>query len=268
MREDYRLLTPENVELEFDVAGLGSRVAAALIDYCIISVCYLVLILGVAFISGLARAIAPASIESGRGSAAIFALFAVALLVGFLAWWGYFLLFELTWAGQSPGKRALGLRVVRRDGQPLDFTAALVRNILRWIDQVAMIGVFVMVFDTSSRRLGDMAAGTLVVRDPRGLRTKALEPIALPTVADTSVQALPNAARITMDHYTLIRDYFDRARVIKGPSSDALAATLARELARVLEIHPTDVGPPERFLATVARAFEERHRYSETLPSS
>ena len=122
MREDYRLLTPENVELEFDVAGLGSRLAASLIDYTIIFVGSFVLFFGALFLGGVVGG----GYQQWFGSspkieiAVGIAIVALGVLILFAGWWGYFILFELVWAGQSPGKRGLGLRVVRRDGQPLD----------------------------------------------------------------------------------------------------------------------------------------------------
>jgi uncharacterized RDD family membrane protein YckC len=262
VREDYRLLTPENVELRYDVAGLGSRLGAALIDYTIIMVGYIAIFLGAAMFTAFVGQVAPPprDLRPFFDNAAI----AAGLALGFFGWWGYFLLFELLWGGQSPGKRALGLRVVRRDGQPLGATAALVRNTLRWIDQVLLLGVFVMLIDSASRRLGDMAAGTLVVREPRALQRQAFETVAMPEVPEAWIQALPNAGRITTTEYTVIRDYFARAGNLGYAESGRLATTLASELARKLEVEPGTIGDPERFLATVARAFEARHRYGDT----
>ncbi len=266
MREDYRLLTPENVELRFDVAGLGSRLAAAIIDYLIIGIGYVAILVGAGALTEVIGRVAPPprDIAPWLTSAAA----ALALALGFFGWMGYFLLFELLWGGQSPGKRALGLRVVRRDGQPLGFTAALVRNILRWIDQVALIGVFVMLVDASSRRLGDMAAGTLVIREPRALRREAFATVELPEVPSGRVQELPNAGRLTITEYTVIRDYFARVGNMQDAQARTLAARLASQLAQTLEIEPPAIGDPSTFLATAARAFEERHKYSESGASS
>ncbi len=266
MREDYRLLTPENVELRFDVAGLGSRLAAALIDYTLIVIMYVAVIVGAGALTALiGRVVSPPRDVMPWLSAAAAAL---AIAFAFLGWMGYFLLFELLWGGQSPGKRALGLRVVRRDGQPLGFTPALVRNVLRWIDQVALIGVFVMLVDASSRRLGDMAAGTLVVREPRALRRDAFATVALPGVSALRVQELPNAGRIGVTEYTVIRDYFARAGGLREAEADALATRLADRLAQALEVEPAAIGDPRTFLATAARAFEARHKYSESASPS
>jgi uncharacterized RDD family membrane protein YckC len=262
MREDYRLLTPENVELRYDVAGLGSRLGAALIDYAIIFSGYLALLFGSAAITAFGeRIFAPYPF---RDTAYANALIGAALVIAFFGWWGYFLLFELLWGGQSPGKRALGLRVVRRDGQPLGFTPALVRNTLRWIDQPGLIGVFIMLVDSESRRLGDLAAGTLVVREPRALKQQALQAIPMPHIPEARVQALPNAARITMAEYSVIREYFGRAPTLLEADADRLANRLASGLARSLEIEAELVGDSRTFLATVARAYEARHRFADT----
>jgi uncharacterized RDD family membrane protein YckC len=271
LREDYRLLTPENVELQFDVAGLGSRLGAALIDYVIILVAYISLTMAAGFVGSLMQHLTESLVTSQAieraTRAGSFLLLAFGVVLGFLAWWGYFMLFELLWGGQSPGKRLLGLRVVRRDGQPLSFTTVLVRNVLRWIDQVALLGVFVMLIDTFSRRLGDLAAGTFVVHEARSIQTRALDAVEIPyLLPEASVQALPNAGRITMAHYTLIRDYFARAGALRGDAADRLAAKLAGALGREIDVEPATVGSPERFLATVARAFELRHQYTETAP--
>src|SRR4051794_23173941 len=251
MREDYKLLTPENVELQYDVAGMGSRLAAAPIDYTIISIGFVGILFGGFFV---AAALPEGFRSSGNDRLAIamaVALIALAVLLTFAGWWGYFLLFELAWGGQTPGKRGLGLRVVRGDGQPLDFTASLVRNLLRLIDVLLPIGACFMLFDASSRRLGDMAAGTLVVRDPRSLRAKALEAVAVPRVDEATVHGLPNAGRLTMEHYTVIRDYFDRASRLSRSSAESLALHLARQVAQVIEVDPATIGPPDRFLAAV-----------------
>jgi uncharacterized RDD family membrane protein YckC len=276
MREDYRLLTPENVELQFDVAGLGSRTGAALIDHMIIGVAYFGLILAAAFTATFMQRILPLLFGSQQTidrvtNLGTFVMIALAVFLGFVGWWGYFLLFELLWTGQSPGKRAMSIRVVRRDGQPLTFTTALVRNSLRWIDGPTPfpIGIFVMLVDQFSRRLGDLAGGTFVVHEPRSIRTRALDAVAIPyTFPEATVQALPNAGRITMEHYTLIRDYFGRAPGLGGEAALRLALRLAEAFGRQLEVDPSTAGNPQRFLALVARAFELRHQYTEASPSS
>jgi uncharacterized RDD family membrane protein YckC len=262
MREDYRLLTPENVELRFEVAGLGSRLLAATIDYSLIGIIETILFFGAMFAAVLASRVATA-LGMNQDTLGIlgFTAYAILALVAFLFWWGYFILFELIWNGQTLGKRWLGLRVVRADGQPINATASFVRNLLRPVDLFFMIGALVMLFDRSSRRLGDIAAGTLVVHEPRPVAHDALKSVEIPSAPTALVDAIPNADRLTMAHYTILRDFFARRARMTPDRAAALAASLAADLARTLEVPASEVGEPQQFLASAAHAFEARHRY-------
>jgi hypothetical protein len=89
-------------------------------------------------------------------------------LLTFFIFWGYYLFFEMAWNGQSPGKRRLGLRVIRTDGSPITFTESLIRNLIRLFDFLPAyygVGVVAMFINSQTRRLGDLVAGTLVVHD-------------------------------------------------------------------------------------------------------
>lgn len=270
MREDYRLLTPENVELRYDVAGVGSRLFAASLDYTFIFIGYFALLLAGTFaVAGLTRVFGsnPNLREVGEWIGYFYV--AVNILLGFVAFWGYYIMFELLWNGQSPGKRILGLRAVRQGGLPINTTASLVRNLLRAIDVLLMVGVVVMLFDRSSRRLGDLAAGTLVIREPRAVSRDAFATVAIPSVPSERIEALPNSARLTMAHYTLIRDYFARQAKLPGRRAEVVASNVADDIARVLEVPSIQIGNPVLFLATAAHAFELRHRYYDgTSPES
>lgn len=265
MQEDYTLLTPENVELRYPVAGVGSRLIAAAIDYTVLFIGEIVISFAVFFLAALiARLFPPLQADSPTlALAAGLASIGAAVLLIFLAWWGYFMLFELLWNGQSPGKRMLGIRVVRADGQPLGAVTSLVRNLLRAIDMFLFVGVLAMLLDARSRRLGDFAAGSLVVREPGGLGADALSAVAIPQVPDARVAAFPNAGQLTMQHYILVRDYFARWHRMPSDRADALAADLARRLAPALDIPLSEVGDANDFLASAARAFEARHQRRE-----
>lgn len=265
MRDDYTLLTPENVELRYEVAGVGSRLYAAMLDYAILSFGYLALLFGGAFAVAALRDLWRSSGIDQRlvSDFMPYGTLALVVLLAFFGWWGYFVLFEALWNGQSPGKRMLGLRVVRAVGQPIGVGPSLVRNVLRAVDLFLFIGVLVMLLDRSSRRLGDLAAGSLVVREPGGFGRGALVSVDIPDVPAAQVEALPNAARLTMAHYTLVRDYFARRHKLRPAQDAALAARLVADLAGLLEVDPSHIGDPATFLATTARSFEARHRYDE-----
>jgi uncharacterized RDD family membrane protein YckC len=143
--------TPEQVVISYTIAGVGSRSAAALLDYALCVLLILVLV-----VAGINLA----SIK-GTGAWAI----ALLMLVGFVVFWGYYVLFEGLWDGQTPGKRQLGLRVVRDGGYSVTFGASAVRNLLRIVDgQPGLsygVGLLSVVLSRSGKRLGDYAAGTI-----------------------------------------------------------------------------------------------------------
>ncbi len=145
-----RITTPEGLAVDLSLAGIGSRFMATALD---------VLIQGV---TGTVGALALAALFEG-GVLALF--YAVGL---FLVLFGYDVAFEMLNNGRTPGKQAAGLRVVRDDGTPITFVASAIRNILRLVDflpsfyGVAMLSIFLT---RRQQRLGDLAAGTLVIRD-------------------------------------------------------------------------------------------------------
>jgi uncharacterized RDD family membrane protein YckC len=148
----HTILTPEHVPVELPPAGLGSRFLALTVDFAIIT--------GVAgvirtiFVFVLPRAVADAA----------------ALTVAFALTWSYHVFFEVVREGRSPGKRAAGLRVVDAQGLPLTWQQSFVRNAARVLDAAPIaygLGALVCRFDPLHRRLGDLLAGTVVIREAR-----------------------------------------------------------------------------------------------------
>jgi uncharacterized RDD family membrane protein YckC len=149
--------TPEGVQLELTLAGVGSRFASALVDYLIQAVILGALTLVLGYGIGLD--------PSGGG----FAL-AIWIVCYFLLFAGYDVAFEVLNAGRTPGKRLNGLRVVRESGAPVTFATSAVRNVLRLIDILPgtyLVGIAAILATGRNQRLGDLAAGTLVVRERR-----------------------------------------------------------------------------------------------------
>jgi uncharacterized RDD family membrane protein YckC len=152
--EDYqdrlRIATPEGVTVELVLAGVGSRFAATLIDLTFKIIIMVAATLGAAQLGDL-----------GPAAAAI---------VVFAVYFGYDVAFEVLADGRTPGKRWTGLRVLREDGRPVDLLSSAIRNIVRLVDGLplsylpAMISILVT---KRNQRLGDLAASTIVVREPR-----------------------------------------------------------------------------------------------------
>jgi uncharacterized RDD family membrane protein YckC len=150
--EDYqdrlRIATPEGVSVDLVLAGLGSRFTATLIDLTF----KLVLIAGVGIVAAFAL------------NVALFTVFTFAI------YWGYDVAFEVLAAGRTPGKRWTGLRVLRDDGRPVDLLSSCIRNVVRLVDGLPLSYLPAMVSILATRRnqrLGDLAASTIVVREPR-----------------------------------------------------------------------------------------------------
>lgn len=165
MDERIHIATPDHVSLEFELAGLGSRFSAYVIDF-IFNVLLIIAIIFVAYLSGGLIALRLLAGSSG-GNASVSWLLAVVVLIIFLINWGYYVFFEGLGKGSTPGKKRMGIRVIRQDGLPIGLREAALRNLVRAADMLPppsyILGGLVMHFDPQGRRLGDMVAGTYVV---------------------------------------------------------------------------------------------------------
>jgi len=153
--------TGEAVAIRYELAGLGSRFLAVLIDLMAQTAIAVVAIVIVTLSFTGAAAVVPS-----RGALAW--AWALVVVFFFLLFFGWFIIFETWWSGRTPGKRALGLRVVRDGGFPLDLGSAVIRNLVR-IVEVALgfyaLSAISALLSKENKRLGDYAAGTIVVRE-------------------------------------------------------------------------------------------------------
>lgn len=251
--ELYTVETPEQIDVAYDVAGVGSRILAALLDHLIVSGVIFIVALLIVAISGL--------LESLSG-----VIIAVVLIgASFLLLCGYHILFETLWNGQTPGKRMLGLRMMQVNGRPIGFTASAIRNLLRIIDFLPSgyaIGFITMFFDRRARRLGDIAAGCMAVRQ-RDVVT--LETLSQPTGNSRQQPVVPAAPQITIPNLRAIRpsdhdlvEEFLRRRWTLAPEarrrlSDQLVQGLQQRLGYPIQ------GNPEDFLVLVAAEYQTLH---------
>lgn len=266
----YRVDTPERIDLEYDVAGLGSRFLAALIDTTILSVAAALVAvlssLGLAFGLGALAGLLDSSAIRDVASSVVGAG-ALLLTVGVL--WGYYVFFELVWHGRTPGKRWIGLRVIKDGGYPVGFVDSAIRNVVRVVDFLPayyIAGMLTMLVDRRSRRLGDLAAGTLVVKERRDLSLETLMPDAAALLASAPREAtarrdgerppIANLDRLAVADASLVREYLLRRASLSKPGAEALAARLAEALAERLE-HDLAGEDPDAFLARLSRQIGE-----------
>ncbi len=208
--ESLDIQTPENVTFGYQVAGIGSRFLATLIDTLIVILLQVVVI--VSFILILNALNLPLF-----GSEISAWVYAVLGMIAFIFYWGYYIFFEIFWNGQSPGKRRVGIRVIRTDGTPITLSESLIRNLTRVVDFLPAaygIGIITMFIDKQSRRLGDLAAGTIVVHDRapisiQSLSVKRSVNLGMQGLTKVSLEGFP-IERLTNDDLSLIEDFLIR----------------------------------------------------------
>jgi uncharacterized RDD family membrane protein YckC len=238
---DYTVLTPERVSLQYDIAGIGSRGAAALVDTAIQAIALTVVVVGLtaAFVASTSNF--GLSFRTSGGSALLIGLYALAV---FIVTAGYFMLFEILWSGQTPGKRLVGVRVIRENGYPIRPIDAVIRNVVRivdWLPFIYGVGVLTMLVNKRAKRLGDFASGTIVVREgSRG-------PGAMPLVSDASE---PRGYALSNPDATLVRDFLLRRGGMHPRARSELAQRLAASMAERYSL-PLEADP-ELFLERLA----------------
>ena len=246
--EKLTIDTPEQVHLEFVLAGIGSRFMAVLLDSIIQFLLYLVLFIVVAVV--LANPFASARTW----------VMALAFLVVFVITWGYFTVFEIFWKGQTPGKRWAGIRVIKDSGRPINAFEAMSRNLVRIVDflpGVYGVGVVTMMLNNKSRRLGDFVAGTLVVHE-----TSDKESALFFNTAQNTEFVFPQAAQLTLQEAELIEAFLARRLDIPSAIRQQNAQRIAEMVAARLNI-PAEQRPPdnENFLEILVREFRNRAKY-------
>jgi uncharacterized RDD family membrane protein YckC len=256
--ETLDIQTPENVAFGYQVAGIGSRFIASLLDTLLVVLLQIVVIVVATLII---NAIEQSPLADSL-SAWVIAIFGVILTVFY---WGYYVLFEMLWNGQSPGKRWVGLRVIRADGTPITLSEALIRNLVRVVDFLPVaygVGIITMFIDKQSRRLGDLAAGTLVVQDRapisiQSLSAKRMTNLRMQGFTNVSLDGFP-VERLTNDDLNLIEDFLLRRDQLTH--RDQLAIQILNTLHRRLGLpEPTlSKREAEDTLAAILMATQSR----------
>lgn len=211
-----KITTPENIEVEYTLADVASRMAATLIDMLIQGVALLILGLGVLLISLFAQDFW----EQYYGW-----IVGVALIVYAVLSYGYFILTELNMNGRTPGKKLLKLRVIRKNGQPLTLKHAAIRNLFKVLIDSFGIGTVFIFFSKERRRPGDYAASTIVVMDD--VRTKPVSLESLQKINGNFTYYFTEA------ELNLLREYMARRNTLAEGSQ--LKAELARYFAQKFE---------------------------------
>lgn len=252
--------TPERVEIHYVLANIGNRFLAAGIDHLIQTVTGILIIV-------IAGSVSEWRVFSSMDGWAA----AITVLLIFSLYWGYFVIFETIWSGQTPGKRLMKLRVVREDGRPVRFFEVFVRNLLRLaIDFQPFpsyaIGVMSIIFSARSKRIGDFVAGTVVIKE-RATEAPTLNEII--KVSEVEQQRMERTApalftadtrRLSEQEVRAVETFLKRRFELKEPNRNALAIRIAQPISLKLGI-TTDGLNPEALLEEVERQHRAQSRY-------
>ena len=233
--------TPEQIPLEFPLAGIGSRFLAVAVDSLIQFFAWLVLMLLFTwFEPDLARIWPRAPVWA----------FAILMIIGFLIFSGYFAVFETVWNGQTPGKRAVRIRVIKDSGRPISVYEAIIRNVIRVIDGLGLyaVGIISVFVSSRNKRLGDFAAGTVVVHE------NALTELQPAWEADTRKEGSAyNIANLSLPDLELIEAFLQRRYDLLPEVRQRSAEQIATRMRQKLQIATDAAASDEGFLEKLAR---------------
>ena len=258
--ETFDIQTPENIAFGYQVAGIGSRFLATLLDTLIVGLLQVVVILVVVLVI---RAFEGSAFGDQISSWAL----AVFGLIGAFFYWGYYVFFEMLWNGQSPGKRWVGIRVIRSDGTPITLSESLIRNLARLVDFLPAaygIGIITMFIDKQSRRLGDLAAGTLVVQDRAPISIQSLSVNRSVNLRQrgftrVSLEGFP-LERLTNNDLSLIEDFLLRRDQLTHRQSLAVQILNRLHQRLGLPIPASSPSEAEDTLAAMLEAAQNREK--------
>jgi uncharacterized RDD family membrane protein YckC len=239
--EKLTIDTPEQIALEFHLAGAGSRFLAIAIDT-------LIQLAGAAALALIG--LAALSFRSMGLQAVATWIIAGLVILGFFLYYGYFAAFEALWGGQTPGKRVAGIRVISLSGQPITAFDALLRNLLRIVDFLPFIyavGVLSIFFTSRNQRLGDIVARTVVVHE-HDVR-HAIGP------SPSTVTTRFGARRLSVAEIEVIETFLMRRGDLTDLRRGRAAQQLAARIRTTLQIAPDHRIGDEALIESVAAEY-------------
>ena len=243
------IITPEAVVLELETAGVASRLFSGVIDA--LAQLGLFMLLAIVVALGLSAA-GGVSVQVHQAIVAILVFFVIFL---------YPLLSEMLSRGRTLGKAAMGLRVVTVEGAPIRFRHAALRSmgglVDKWVPPGGLVGIFFVLATPTRQRIGDLLAGTVVIRDPN--RTALPAGIWFPVPPGYEVYAASiDPTAFTVDQYTIVRAFLIRVRELTPAARYAVALDLADRVERTLHQHRSAQVHPETFLLCVIARYQRR----------
>ncbi len=246
--------TPEQTSLEFPLAGIGSRFLAVALDTLLQVAVYIVLGLIAALFATLGFL---PTLGKQLG-------IAVVIFLVFLVQFGYYGFFEALWNGQTPGKRWTHLRVIEDSGRPVTAYDAILRNLLRIVDALPSlyaVGIVTILISRENKRVGDYAAGTVVIHEKPLQGVGSIWSAAAPTGAGQQTPAAIPTVQLSLDELQLIETFFERRASLDPDVRRSMARQIAQRLGERLSV-PLEARPdPEKFLEALAEQRRSSARF-------
>jgi uncharacterized RDD family membrane protein YckC len=264
--DQLNIETPEQVDLRFPIAGIGSRFLAILADSVLQVVALFVMFFVFALIVSAAPHVRGTTTMVNTGAKWFVA---AVVLFYFLLYWGYFSLFEAFWNGQTPGKRLLKIRVIKDSGRQISLFEALARNLIRIVDALPsfyLVGVITMLCNREQKRLGDLVAGTIVIHErseeqpllSHNSRTFTAslypQPLEMPQVPAAPLVPADGIARLDAGDLNVIDTFFSRALDLDLDKRAEIAGRIAQRMSAKMQIPLPADQTPERVLESIAHA--------------
>lgn len=258
-KDRLTIQTPEQVGFQYVLAGLGSRTAAFLMD----TVIRWFFVFAILVMVALFHKFLPALDLSGWvADLSKTWLIALAVLSYGLVDLGYFLFFEALWNGQTPGKRRQRLRVIRINGQPIGWLESSIRNILRAVDLVAgfyPVGFLVVFLSRNNQRIGDYAAGTVVIVERKQSVPKDRKELLAPGVL-THPELEWYVSRLKPAQYQVLRSFLERREQMEQGHRHELARLLSHQLFKQMSKSTRRSISYESFIEEIVALYEKRRR--------
>ncbi|GBF79744.1 RDD family protein [Aphanothece sacrum] len=252
----FTLETPESVELDFTLAGIGNRAFALVIDYFCFWLILIIYLLSTFVFSEVISTVLNSFLPNLENVEMW--LTAIFFVIFFFIYVGYFVFFETLWQGQTPGKRRVKIRVIRDDGRPVGLQQATLRALLRPVDDILFLGVLLIVFSKQEKRLGDLVAGTLVIQEEKA---NNLATFLISKEAKGLVNYLidkSNLSRLSTEHFAVIREYLQRREGMLKQARHELSRKLAYQVKDIIELQEIPENTTaNHFLEAVYLAYQQ-----------
>lgn len=240
----FTLETPESVELEFTLAGIGNRAYALVIDLIALGFILMILL----FMTGFASFFISEFLTSFNVQADQVGLwiFAIQLFIMFATYVGYFVFFETLWQGKTPGKRFAKIRVVQDDGRPIQLQHATLRSLLRPVDDISALGMLLIIFGKQEKRIGDWVAGTIVIQEEEAVADQEFPVSEQAKSLAEKLEGQADLSQLLPEDFATIRGFLQRKEQMLSKPRTELARKLATQVKKI--IHLEEV--PENVTAT------------------